>query len=75
MLILQAKTSYAWLLEVGPDAGKPGAQNIVLKINEGSTVVVDEEISDVNGLSGGRLGVFCYSQEDVIWSKMSTECL
>ena len=50
-------------------------QKIILKINEGSNVVVDEVISDANGLAGGRLGVFCQSQEDVIWSKMSTECL
>merc|ERR1712106_590820 len=69
------QTSYTWIVEVQPDQSNPGAQKIILKINEGSTVVVDEVISDADGLAGGRLGVYCYSQSNVIWSKMSTECL
>jgi hypothetical protein len=75
ILFLQAQTSYSWHVEVRPDQSNSGTQNIVLKINEGSTVVVDETISDVGGLAGGRLGVYCQSQEDIIWSRMATECI
>lgn len=71
----KARTAYSWVVEVSPDQSNPGAQNIVMKINEGSTVVVDETISDVGGLSGGRLGVYCQSQRDVIWSRMTTKCI
>ena len=71
----KAQTSYSWLVEVQPDQSNAGTQNIVLKINEGSKVVVDAAISDVGGLAGGRLGVYCQSQQDVIWSRMATECL
>ena len=74
-MFLQAQTSYSWLVEVRPDQSNSGTQNIALKINEGSTVVVDATISDVGGLAGGRLGVYCQSQQDVIWSRMATECI
>eukprot|EP00091_Calanus_sinicus_P014346 TRINITY_DN3182_c0_g1_i1.p1 TRINITY_DN3182_c0_g1~~TRINITY_DN3182_c0_g1_i1.p1 ORF type:complete len:432 (-),score=150.63 TRINITY_DN3182_c0_g1_i1:115-1410(-) len=71
----KAQTSYSWVVEVRPDQSSAGTQNIVLKINQGSTVVVDTTISDAGGLAGGRLGVYCQSQEDVIWSRMATECI
>ena len=62
-------------MEVVPDVANPGAQKITLKINEGSTAVVDVVVSDADGLAGGRLGVYCFSQQDVIWSRMSTQCI
>jgi len=68
-------TAYSWLVEAKPDTAVKGAQNITLKISEGSKVIVDEVIVDKDGLAGGRLGVFCQSQEDVIWARMSTECV
>ena len=58
ILFLQAQTSYSWVVEVRPDQRNSGTQNIVLKINEGSKVVVDETISDIGGLASGRLGVY-----------------
>ena len=73
--VCKAQTSYSWLVEVQPDQSNSGTQNIVLKINEGSKVVVDATISDVGGLAGGRMGVYCQSQQDVIWSRMTTECI
>jgi len=66
----KAKTPYTWMVEQ-----RPSEQKIILKINEGAKLIVNQTISDVGGLAGGRLGVYCNSQEDIIWSAMSTECL
>jgi len=71
----KSRTAYTWLVEVVPDVENPGAQKITLKINEGSVAVVDVVVSDADGLAGGRLGVYCFSQQDVIWSRMSTQCI
>eukprot|EP00058_Branchiostoma_floridae_P004014 XP_002589502.1 hypothetical protein BRAFLDRAFT_88361 [Branchiostoma floridae] len=41
---------------------------------EGSRTVVDSgDVQDAS-LRGGRLGVYCYSQENVIWSHLVTKC-
>lgn len=63
-------TPYSWLVEQ-----RPGGQTIFLKITEGSRVIVNETISDVGGLAGGRVGIYTHSQENVVWSKMTTKCL
>jgi len=68
-------TAYRWLVEVEPEKAEPSTQRITLKINEGTKAIVDTVILDKNGLAGGRLGVFCQSQENVIWSNMATECI
>ena len=74
-LCLQAKTPYAWDVEISSNRTNPEVQDIRLKIHEGIKPVVDEVVYDVNGLSGGRLGVYCQSQEDVIWTHLKTQCL
>ena len=46
---------------------------IRLKLYAGSKLLYDQEIID-NGpksLRGGRLGVYCESQENIMWSAMS----
>jgi len=54
-------------------------ETILLQIREGSgdsqKVIVNEEVKDVGGLKGGRLGLYTHSQSNVIWSNMATECL
>ena len=49
------------------------AQGIIrLKLHEGATLLYDEEIVDngVESLRGGRLGVYCASQDSVLWSAL-----
>jgi len=69
------RTPYSWELEVHPDSKVPTTQNIYLKINEKGTEIVNVNITDTNGLTGGRLGVYCQSQRDVIWTQLKTQCL
>ena len=46
-----------------------------MKIYEGSIELFDTgDIIDY-GLAGGRVGIFCYSQEQEIWSNMSYQCM
>ena len=73
-LCLQAKTPYAWDVEISSNRTNPEVQDIKLKIHEGTKPIVDEVVYDFNGLSGGRLGVYCQSQKDVIWTQMKTQC-
>ena len=49
------------------------AQGIIrLKLHEGATLLYDEEIVDngVESLRGGRLGVYCASQDNILWSAL-----
>jgi syndecan 4 len=62
-------TPYSWLVEQ-----RPGGK-IFLKITEGSRVIVNETFKDVGGLAVGRVGIYTHSQENVVWSKMTTKCL
>ena len=71
----QPKTAYEWLVESRQNATSPTTTDIKLQIFKGSELVVDEIISEANGLSGGRVGLYVQSQENVFWSKMSTERL
>ena len=64
----KSKVPYRFFLEHRPIIG-----SIHLKIYEGSVELFDTTITD-HGLSGGRVGVFCYSQEKEIWSSMSYQC-
>jgi len=65
-------TPYSWVVEQRP-IGQ--AVNIFLKITEGSRVIVNETITDVGGHAGGRVGIYTHSQENGVWSKMTTKCL
>ena len=51
---------------------------INVKVWEEGTLIIDtEDIFDntEDSLKGGRLGVYCDSQEDIIWSALSYRCL
>lgn len=50
--------------------------NCRLVVYERSSVIVDTKtICDKTKLKGGKLGVFVFSQESVIWSDLRTECI
>jgi len=61
--------AYRWLLIHRPKIGL-----IRLRIFKGQEVVADSGNVIENTLKGGRLGVFCFSQEDLIWSDLSYNC-
>ncbi|KAI8522060.1 hypothetical protein Bbelb_018140 [Branchiostoma belcheri] len=63
------KTAYRWELKHVPTVGL-----IRLKLYAGSQLVVDSGNVQDQSLRGGRLGVYCYSQQDVIWSDLVTKC-
>ncbi|XP_019639066.1 PREDICTED: cartilage oligomeric matrix protein-like, partial [Branchiostoma belcheri] len=62
-------TAYRWELKHRVDIGL-----IRFRLYSGSVLVVDSgDVLDAS-LRGGRLGVYCYSQENVIWSDLVTKC-
>ncbi|XP_071447351.1 cartilage oligomeric matrix protein [Hetaerina americana] len=64
-----AKVAYRWILLHRPKIGL-----IRLRIFDGPKIISDSgNIYDSN-LKGGRLGVFCFSQEMVIWSDLVYRC-
>ncbi|XP_049876570.1 cartilage oligomeric matrix protein [Pectinophora gossypiella] len=63
------KTAYRWRLLHRPKIGL-----IRLKIYENNRLVADSgNVYDFT-LNGGRLGVFCFSQEMIIWSNLVYRC-
>ena len=65
-------TSYRFQITHLPDEGI-----IRLKLYEGATLLHDTGDIIDNGeeaLRGGRMGVFCYSQQDITWSALSYRC-
>lgn len=68
-----AKTSYRFNIIHLPEQGL-----IRLRLYEGSTLVLDSgNIIDTGAdrLSGGKLGVYCDSQENISWSALRYRCL
>ncbi|GIY61896.1 cartilage oligomeric matrix protein, partial [Caerostris extrusa] len=63
------KVAYRWLLLHRPQIGL-----IRLRIFEGENMVADSGNIFDNKLKGGRLGVFCFSQESIIWSDLVYRC-
>ncbi|XP_026543403.1 cartilage oligomeric matrix protein [Notechis scutatus] len=63
------KTSYRWFLQHRPQVGY-----IRTRFYEGSEVVADTGIVLDTTMRGGRLGVFCFSQENIIWSNLRYRC-
>lgn len=62
-------TAYRWTLIHRPKIGL-----IRLQIYQGDRVVTDSGNQFDLSLKGGRLGVFCFSQEAIIWSDLIYRC-
>jgi len=65
----ESEVAYRWLLIHRPKIGL-----IRLRIFKGQEVVADSGNVIENTLKGGRLGVFCFSQEQLIWSDLAYNC-
>ncbi|XP_074650501.1 cartilage oligomeric matrix protein-like [Tubulanus polymorphus] len=63
------KTAYRWQLKHRPNIGL-----IRLLLYENSELVADTGNIYDTTLRGGRLGVFCFSQQQVIWSDLEYKC-
>uniref|UniRef100_A0A8C7S449 TSP C-terminal domain-containing protein n=1 Tax=Oncorhynchus mykiss TaxID=8022 RepID=A0A8C7S449_ONCMY len=63
------KTSYRWHLSHRPQVGY-----IRVRLYEGMTLVADSGVVVDTSMRGGRLGVFCFSQEQIIWSNLGYRC-
>ncbi|XP_004078470.2 thrombospondin-3a [Oryzias latipes] len=63
------QTSYRWQLSHRPQVGY-----IRVKLFEGKTMVADSGVVIDTSMRGGRLGVFCFSQENIIWSNLRYRC-
>uniref|UniRef100_A0A8C4IJD0 Thrombospondin 4a n=1 Tax=Dicentrarchus labrax TaxID=13489 RepID=A0A8C4IJD0_DICLA len=63
------KVSYRWFLQHRPQVGY-----IRARFFEGSDLVADTEVIIDTSMRGGRLGVFCFSQENIIWSNLKYRC-
>uniref|UniRef100_A0A6Q2Y5E3 Cartilage oligomeric matrix protein n=1 Tax=Esox lucius TaxID=8010 RepID=A0A6Q2Y5E3_ESOLU len=63
------KTSYRWFLQHRPHDGY-----IRVRFYEGPQVVADTGIIIDTTMRGGRLGVFCFSQENIIWANLRYRC-
>ncbi|KAK2835360.1 hypothetical protein Q5P01_015844 [Channa striata] len=57
------KTSYRWFLQ-----HRPGS------LLRGSKMVADTGVIIDATMRGGRLGVFCFSQENIIWANLRYRC-
>ncbi|XP_077988515.1 cartilage oligomeric matrix protein-like [Glandiceps talaboti] len=62
-------TAYRWKVIHRPSVGL-----IRVRLYEGTVLVADSGNIIDTTMQGGRLGVFCFSQENVIWSQMSYRC-
>ncbi|XP_039272110.2 cartilage oligomeric matrix protein-like [Styela clava] len=63
------KTSYRWELIHRPSVGY-----IKLRIYQGTSLLTDSGVVKDETFKGGRLGVYCYSQENIIWSDVEYRC-
>ncbi|XP_078280015.1 cartilage oligomeric matrix protein [Rhinoraja longicauda] len=62
-------TSYRWFLQHRPQIGY-----IRVRLYEGPEVVADSRVIIDTTMRGGRLGVFCFSQENIIWANLRYRC-
>ncbi|KAM6968111.1 thrombospondin-3a [Aplochiton taeniatus] len=65
----QDKTSYRWQLSHRPQVGY-----IRVRLFEGAAMVADSGVVIDTTMRGGRLGLFCFSQENIIWSNLLYRC-
>ncbi|TRY57436.1 hypothetical protein DNTS_031424, partial [Danionella cerebrum] len=63
------KTSYRWFLQHRPQEGY-----IRVRFYEGQQMVADTGVIIDTTMRGGRLGVFCFSQENIIWANLRYRC-
>ncbi|XP_026994206.2 thrombospondin-4a [Tachysurus fulvidraco] len=63
------KVSYRWNLQHRPQVGY-----IRVRFYEGTILVADSGMVIDTSMRGGRLGVFCFSQENIIWSNLKYRC-
>ncbi|XP_034035947.1 cartilage oligomeric matrix protein [Thalassophryne amazonica] len=63
------KTSYRWFLQHRPADGY-----IRVRFYEGPQMVADTGVIIDATMRGGRLGVFCFSQENIIWANLRYRC-
>ncbi|XP_035503425.2 cartilage oligomeric matrix protein [Scophthalmus maximus] len=63
------KTSYRWFLQHRPADGY-----IRVRFFEGPQMVADTGVIIDATMRGGRLGVFCFSQENIIWANLRYRC-
>ncbi|XP_030076037.1 cartilage oligomeric matrix protein isoform X2 [Microcaecilia unicolor] len=63
------KTSYRWFLQHRPQVGY-----IRVRFFDGPKVVADSGVILDTTMRGGRLGVFCFSQENIIWANLKYRC-
>uniref|UniRef100_A0A3B4ATT5 Uncharacterized protein n=1 Tax=Periophthalmus magnuspinnatus TaxID=409849 RepID=A0A3B4ATT5_9GOBI len=63
------KTSYKWFLQHRPADGY-----IRVRFYEGTQMVADTGVIIDATMRGGRLGVFCFSQENIIWANLRYRC-
>ncbi|XP_019819363.2 cartilage oligomeric matrix protein [Bos indicus] len=63
------KTSYRWFLQHRPQVGY-----IRVRFYEGPELVADSNVILDTTMRGGRLGVFCFSQENIIWANLRYRC-
>ncbi|XP_043919658.1 thrombospondin-4 isoform X3 [Protopterus annectens] len=63
------KVSYRWFLQHRPQVGY-----IRARFYEGTALVADTGVTIDTTMRGGRLGVFCFSQENIIWSNLKYRC-
>ncbi|XP_069009453.1 cartilage oligomeric matrix protein [Embiotoca jacksoni] len=63
------KTSYRWFLQHRPADGY-----IRVRFFEGPQMVADTGVIIDVTMRGGRLGVFCFSQENIIWANLRYRC-
>jgi len=63
------KVAYRWLLHHRPDIGA-----MRFYLYQGTKQVMDSGNIYDSTLKGGRLGLYCFSQEEIIWSNMEYKC-
>ncbi|CAK8692840.1 unnamed protein product [Clavelina lepadiformis] len=63
------KTSYRWELQHRPKVGY-----IRIIFFHQTEIIADTGVIRDTTIQGGRLGVFCFSQENVIWSNLMYRC-